>query len=297
MTQRITGRTGPFITWVTEVGESAASHRRPHLLRTSRRHRKGLPPLSVPATSTHPLDAAGAVKPVWTRLWAPGKSQWWIAILFMIGASHFSIAAARDAWPALSIVGWISADLIGWIYFVGSIFFTSAAYLQWLEALNNDIAVHHGDHVSWTRGWRLFGWRPRNLGYQASAVQLIGTLLFNVNTADALIPALGQAGENYLVWTPNMLGSVCFLVASQLAIMEISHRAISFQPRSVSWWITIINMLGSIFFMISAVLSWTARDGDLIAPYLADLGTFAGGVCFLVAAYLLIPEMFEKPST
>ena len=278
------GHTGPFVTWVTDVG----AHRR-HLLRTSRRQRKGLPALVVPHPRTHPSAVPDEPPKAWLRFWAPGRSQWWVAVLFMIGAALFAVGAAATQWP----IGGYGGRAIGWTYFVGALFFTTAAYLQWTEALTNDVAekpVHRRLHR-----WRFFGWRPRNLGVQAGQVQFVGTLLFNANTTDALFRGLGPGGENLLVWTPNMLGSVCFLVASQFAIMEDSHRVFAFRPRSVSWWITAVNMAGSILFMVSAVASYTSTTGDVIAPAVANLGTLGGGLCFFAGAYLLLPEMFEKP--
>ena len=144
------------------------------------------------------------------------------------------------------------------------------------------------------RRWRLFGWRPRNLGYLAAAVQLVGTVLFNLNTGDALIAGLGWKEQDLLIWTPDMVGSVCFLVASQAALMEISHHFWSWQPRSLSWWIAAINMLGSVLFMVSAIVGFVEPGPGIVDPWLANFGTFAGAVCFFVGAYLLIPELFEK---
>lgn len=283
MPRRFLGRVGPFVTWATDVDWNGY-----HRLRTSRRHRKALPALKIAAPDADPIEATRHLRPAWSRLWAPGRSQWWIAVLFMIGAALFATGSGAAAW--------FSPRASSWIYVVGAIFFTSAAYLQWVEALNNDVSARRKTHRSWTHGWRLFGWRPRSLGYDGSLVQLAGTLLFNVNTIDALITGLSPRAENIAVWTPDMLGSVCFLIASQFAVTEVSHRIVSFQPGNVSWWITAINMAGSIFFMISAIAAYTTPDGSLLAAGIANWGTFLGAICFLVGAYLLIPEMFEKPA-
>ena len=91
-----------------------------------------------------------------------------------------------------------------------------------------------------------------------------------------------------------MLGSICFLVASQAALMEISDHYWSWQPRSLSWGIAAINMLGSVLFMVSAVASLVEPGPVIVAPWLANFGTFAGAVCFFIGAYLLIPELFEE---
>jgi hypothetical protein len=280
---------GPFVTWTTEILADGGA-----LLRTSRRHRKGLVPLVIASADIHPRVAVGAIGHEWSHLWAPRRIGWWIAVLFMIGSALFAIGGAQGTWPKAPVVRWLDPSLTGWIFFAGSLFFTSAAYLQWLEALNNDVADSALSARAHPRRWRFLGWRAHNLGYLASAVQLVGTILFNVNTADALIAGLTWEDEDVLVWTPDMLGSICFLVASQAALMEVSHHFWSWQPRSLSWWIAAINMLGSVLFMASAVASFVEPGSVTAAPWLANFGTFAGAVCFLVGAYLLIPELFEE---
>ena len=274
-----TGGVGPFVTWVTHLRADGA-----RLAHTSRHHRKGLGPLAIASPDIDPRAAAVAVRHEWQRLWAPRRIGWWIAVLFMIGSVLFALGGALATWPHAPVLQSIDQGLIGWIFFVGALFFTAAAYLQWLEALNNDVTNLARPNRSGPHRWRFLGWRPHNLGYLAASVQLVGTVLFNVNTADALIAGLGWEGQDLLVWTPDILGSICFLVASQLAVMEVSHHFWSFQPRSLSWWIAAINLLGSVLFMVSAVAS----------PWLANFGTFAGAVCFFVGAYLLIPELFDK---
>jgi hypothetical protein len=230
----------------------------------------------------------------WRRLWAPRRSGWWIAVLFFVGAALFALASAAALWPRAGPLAAIGPLGQGWIYAVGAVFFTSAAFLQWLEAHNNDIGkLLQGAPPE---PWRLFGWCPRNLGYLAALVQFAGTLLFNLNTGDALLSGLGWRAQELAIWTPDVLGSICFLAASQLALMELSHGFWSWRPRSLSWWIAAINLLGSVFFMISALAAFVLPTAALAAPGLANAGTFAGALCFLAGAYLLIPELFEAPA-
>ncbi len=279
---------GPFLTWVAE----RRAHRRT-LLRTSRRVRKRLPPLEVPSADIDPRVAIFETRHYWFRFWAPQRIGWWIGVLFMIGSALFAIGGAMGTWPEMPVIRSIDKSHAGWIFFVGSLFFTSAGYLQWLEVINGDV-TDAGATSSAPRRWLFYGWRPRNLGYLAVAAQLIGMLFFNVNTADAFIAGLDWVGEDILIWTPNMIGSICFLVASHAAVMEVSHRYWTWQFRNLSWWITAINMLGSIFFMASAMASFVEPGSVLAAPWIANFGTFAGAVCFLIGGYLLIPEQFEK---
>ena len=263
-----------------------------HEVASSRRHRKGLRPHVVP-------DAASAEQPVasqpdaFRHLWAPRRLAWWVAVCFIVGAALFTLGGSAASWPQLAPAPLRKASLLGWIFVVGAIFFTTAAWLQWLEALNSDVADALGDRAE--ARWRWFGWRPHNLGYLASAIQLVGTVLFNFNTLDAMLGGLSWEQEDLFIWLPNMLGCVCFLVASYLAYAEVSQGASSLAPRSISWWISIVNLLGSVGFQISALYS-IAGPGPATADaiFWANFYTAAGGLCFLVGAYLMIPELFDE---
>jgi len=282
-------RLGPFTTWVSETRPNRAP-----LLLTSRRVRKRLAPLEIPAGSDmDPIVAVGEIKHSWLHVWAPQVLSWWAGILFMIGSALFAIGGAMGMWPEMPGLRLIDKSHLGWIFFVGSLFFTSAGYLQWFEVINGDVTSTKNKGPTHRR-WLFYGWRPRNLGYLAVATQLTGMLFFNISTADAFISGLDRVDEDILVWTPNMIGSVLFLVASHAAIMEISHRWWSWQFHNISWWITAFNMLGSLFFMTSAFGSFVEPGHVLASPWLADFGTFAGAVCFFLGGYLLIPEQFEK---
>ena len=125
----------------------------------------------------------------------------------------------------------------------------------------------------------------------AAAVQLVGTLFFNVSTFQTLHTNLSAAQVDKLVWRPDIYGSTCFLVASLLAWMSVAHGPWSWRPRSLSWWIAALNMLGSIGFGFSAVAAFVVpTDGQPVNVMLVNLGTFIGALCFLAGGLLLLPE-------
>jgi hypothetical protein len=279
-------RTGAFVTRV--VQEFADGTR---LVSDSRRHRKRLPPLRFDRDGNHD-STAPAISP-WLRCWAPGRLAWWIAILFIIGSTCFAVASAASIWPASLPAALTAARVINGIYFVGSLFFTAAAWLQLLESVNGDVSDI--DPAAGTRRsrWRWLAWKPHNAGYLASLIQFAGTLLFNFNTADAMITGLGWVEQDVLIWAPDVIGSVCFLVASYLAMIEISHSFWSFEPRQTSWWIAIINLAGCVGFQLSAFISfYPPHPGSAVLGWMAALLTFIGAGCFFVASYLMIPELF-----
>lgn len=209
--------------------------------------------------------------------WAPQQRGWWIAILFMIGSACFAVGSFP---PTASRLG----DAAGWVFFIGSIFFTTAAYLQYYEATNESDDVR-GTH----RAGRLLGVRSGSIGWWAASVQLAGTLFFNVSTFNALRD-LSTRQEEALIWTPDMFGAICFLIASGLAVGEVCRRLWCWSPDGLVWRIAVINLVGSIAFGISAVAARIVPlTGEVANATVANSFTFIGAVLFFIGALLLIP--------
>ena len=255
---------GGFVTGVTYRQPSGAT-----VDWESRPHRK----------HAAPTKATRDTKPA--TWWVPTAIGWWIGVLFMVGSACFALGSLPGYLDAVGS----TAD--GVTYFVGSIFFTSAALLQYIEVVNTSRAA---DGVPNSRR-RYFTPEPHRIDWWAGAVQLVGTLFFNMSTFFALASNASTAQIDRYVWRPDALGSICFLVASQLAFAEVGHAWISWRPKVLSWWITALNMLGSIAFGVSAVTAYVVPDsGTLKNAQLANLGTFVGAICFFVGALLLLPE-------
>jgi len=262
------GHVGPFRTFV--------EHRRPDgaVARwESRRYRKQL---GTPAGGS-----------TW---WAPGARGWWIAALFAVGALLFALGTVPAYADAVG-TRWDAAT-----YFAGSVFFTSAGFLQYREAVDagsHPPAATAGARVATQR--KFFVFQPRRIDWWATAVQLLGTLFFNISCGNALRLDLTAQAASQHVWKPDAYGSICFLVASALAWFEVCHGWFGWRPRSWAWWITAANLAGSVAFGISAAAAYidpvtgVVRNMDRSA-----WGTFVGAVCFFVGALLLLPERTEE---
>jgi hypothetical protein len=189
---------------------------------------------------------------------------WWMSVLFACGSLCFVVASIPGF---VELVGSL-ADAV--VYFVGSILFTSAATIQWLQS-----------------GGLMFP--LRRIGWWSATVQLVGTLYFNATTFRALQSGLDANEYDRLVWTPDALGSICFLVASYLACVDIS--GLSARPlRTRDSLIATVNLVGSVFFGIAAVASFVVPStGSTVDLAVANLFTALGGVCFFVGAVLLRP--------
>ncbi|GAA4215828.1 hypothetical protein [Actinocatenispora rupis] len=245
----------------------------------------------APATFVDHVRADGAVVRLGSRFhrkhqapaggstwWAPRARGWWIAVLFAVGSLLFALGSIP--WYA-SATG-ARADTV--TYFVGSLFFTAASFLSYREAVDAGTPARR----------RFFTVQPRRIDWWATAIQLVGTLYFNVSTGVAVVQDLSASAAHQHVWRPDAIGSICFLVSSLLAWYESCHGWIAWRPRSWGWWITLVNLLGSVAFGVSAVAGYinpvTGQVRDLAR---ADAQTFVGAVCFLVGAVLLLPERTE----
>ena len=276
-------RVGPFITRV----ELRLPDGEPWVW-SSRQHRFLGGVGSLPAEAYSQIDKARW----WLKVGLFAKSTWLVSAFFLVGSVCFAGASSAGLLPKLLGAFAASPVAINLVFFVGSIFFTLAAYLQFLAAVNADriSAIAHRQPPQGQFKW--FGWHPARIGWISAFAQLVGTLLFNLNTFDALLPNLDWLQEDLLIWTPDAFGSICFLAASALALFEYGGGRWVWQPHDVSCWIVNINMLGSIAFGISAIYAFVAPStAKLLDAWLVNMWTLLGAICFLIGAYLLQPEL------
>ena len=168
---------------------------------------------------------------------------------------------------------WAGAVGTGVTFFVGSIFFTAAAFIQL------SLSGRRPPRGDTNRADRADWW--------AAAIQFVGTLCFNVSTFVALLAAIADPTRLGAGWRPDAWGSVAFLVSSVLAVVATKDRGHLWDADARTWHGTWLNLLGSIFFGASAVGAFVDPDtGTLISMFWANLGTLLGAICFLVAALL-----------
>ena len=213
---------------------------------SSRHHRKDLL-----IRATEDLQRQGSL--LRRCLWMPRQLNWWIGIVFAIGAILFALGSLLSLSPQLVEHGSLHAGQINAIFFAGSIPFTVAAYLQLYQAAN--AGEIFDVEVPTQRRRAFFGWQPRELGWLGCALQFVGTVLFNFNTFDAMIPSLNWFQQDLLIWVLNILGSVLFLASGYLAFIETCHAHWAWRTNSITWWVVFANLLGCVGFMISAVFA------------------------------------------
>jgi len=205
------------------------------------------------------------------------------ALGFLVGSVLFAVGVPLSLDTALSpVVGAAT-------FFVGSLFFTCAGFLQLVTSSEELPSAAPREHAA---AWFAALVRARTVDWTASAIQFAGTLWFNVTTLRGLLDASGAGDASAAaVWRPDAFGSVCFLVASALALVATTRRRHLADPDSRTWWSAWLNMLGSIAFGISALGAYVNPDsGQLQNASAAAAGTFIGAVGFLAGALVMRPR-------
>jgi YrhK-like protein len=186
----------------------------------------------------------------------------WMALFFGAGSACFFIGP----FPGFASLVGDAADSV--TFFVGSILFTAGGALQTSLAFPERHSPGPGRTAWWT-----------------ATVQSAGTLFFNATTYRAMYTALSSAQYNKLVWRPDALGSVCFLVSGVIAYRASARRGWLPQRGGRGWWEPSINLLGCIFFGISAIAGYVVpSSGSMVDLAAANWNTSLGAACFLACA-------------
>lgn len=220
--------------------------------------------------------------------WRPERLNVWIGSGFAIGAALFGLCACLVLRPALAAPFGLSETAINTGFFIGSVFFTAAAWLQLFQAAN---AGRLPGARAAPRHLVPLGWRPDDIGWLSCFLQFLGTLLFNVNTFMAIDPSGQWLRDELVIWTPDVIGSILFLVSGYLAFAEASHGYLSWRPASLSWWVVTSGLAGCVAFMISAVYAFVPRAGAVAEQIETSVvWTLIGAICFFASAVLLLIE-------
>jgi hypothetical protein len=162
----------------------------------------------------------------------------------------------------------VGATADGITFFAGSLLFTAGGALQtWLAA--PDRAKGRAGRAAW---W-------------AAVIQSLGTVCFNVTTFRALDVAVSNADYNRLVWRPDAVGSLCFLVSGAIAYSASRRRGLWPARGGPGWWQPGVNLLGCVFFGISAIAGHVVpSSGSVLDLAAANWNTCLGALCFLICA-------------
>ncbi|HTX32415.1 MAG TPA: hypothetical protein VMD09_13615 [Solirubrobacteraceae bacterium] len=185
-----------------------------------------------------------------------------MALCFALGSVCFFVGP----FPGYASLVGDSADAV--TFFVGSILFTSGGTLQSWLAWPERSDAGAGRSAWWS-----------------AVIQSAGTLFFNVTTYQAMHTALTSPEYNKLVWRPDWRGSICFLVSGAIAYRASPRRGWLPAREGLGWWQPVVNLLGCIFFGISAIAGYVVPStGSALDLAAANWTTGLGAACFLACA-------------
>jgi YrhK-like protein len=200
-----------------------------------------------------------------------------MALFFALGSTCFLVGPFPGY---VQLVG-ESADAV--TFFVGSILFTCGGALQTWLAWTERRSAHGGPAAWWS-----------------AIVQSAGTLFFNVTTYQAMHVALTSPEYNKLVWRPDWRGSICFLVSGVIAYWGSSRRrwhGLLPERGDEDWWQPGINLLGCIFFGVSAIAGYVVpATGSMLDQAAANWNTSVGAACFLACALDTLRSERRRPA-
>ncbi|HSO98738.1 MAG TPA: hypothetical protein VLP43_07285 [Solirubrobacteraceae bacterium] len=195
--------------------------------------------------------------------------------LFGFGAAGFVIG------PLDTYVGRVGSHADELTFLIASILFTAGGLTQlWLAYPER--RVHRAGLLAWRAAW----------------VQSVGTLLFNFMTLEAISRAASDAQYNLLVWTPNALGSACFLTSGVLLYFSAPRAGWRPLRHAAGWWEPPVNLLGCVLFGVSAVAAYAINSsGQLLDLTTANWTTTFGAACFLAVALaaVIVGMTFKIP--
>ncbi len=164
----------------------------------------------------------------------------------------------------------------------GGVFFTTGGYTSVLLVANGC-----GGR------WRWWSVEPGRLDWGSAVALFVGTLYFGASLLRALIGDLTTAQEHRLVWSPEIIGCVLFLLSGHLALRQLRRDRPRGRRADLGWWIAIVNQVGSALFMVAAIAAFVRPStGDELAVGIANWATFTGAACFAAAGVM---QEFERP--
>jgi hypothetical protein len=208
------------------------------------------------------------------------------ATAFVVGGSLFCAGALL----AQAHVG--GPKLAAAVFLAGGVFFTTGGYASVLQVANAPRGAD-ADGVVRTAPWRWWSTEPGRLDWASAVALFVGTLYFGASLTAGLVGDLTTAQEHRLVWSPEFIDCVLFLLSGHLALTEMHRDRPRGRRADLGWWIVVVNQVGSALFMVAAVAAYVRPStGDELAVGLANWATFAGAVCFALAGVM---QEFERP--
>ncbi|KAL8243579.1 hypothetical protein R6Q59_009837 [Mikania micrantha] len=154
--------------------------------------------------------------------------------------------------------------------------------------------AEHAEHGK-MRGYISWRWWPTwyalrtyhiyELGYLACTIQLFGVTLYGV-TSVVILPGIFDSlvwwQELAAYWIPQVVASVCFLVASIMFTITAQDKWHTPKWDAVSWWIGIHAITGSVGFLLCAIFGLYSNDHEW-AEFQSSMSSFWGSFFYMLS--------------
>lgn len=206
---------------------------------------------------------------------------------FFLGGALFTLGALMSQYDTASVT------VIDWTFLVGGFWFSTGAYVALVQEINSPRKIGKDGALA-ARPWRWWAYEPHRPGWVAAFVLFCGTLAFAVSLVDAFLIGLSSGQTDKLIWAPEMVGCVLFLVSGHIGIIEVCHGRFRLMAGDLGWWIVLVNQIGSWLFMLSGLAAFVRpATGEVISVLAINWGTALGAACFSAAG---LAQLFERPA-
>lgn len=207
-------------------------------------------------------------------------------VSFFLGGALFTLGAL------LAQYGGATLSTLDWTFLIGGFWFSTGAYAALVQELNSPRRIGDDGALA-ARPWRWWAYEPTRPGWVAAFVLFCGTLAFAISLLDAFLSGLSTRQGDRLVWAPEVVGCILFLVSGHVGILEVCHGRFRVMTSSLDWWIVVVNQVGSWLFMLSGLAAFVRPvTGEVISVGVINWGTASGAACFSAAG---LAQLFERP--
>jgi hypothetical protein len=209
------------------------------------------------------------------------------ATSFILGGALFALGGMLAQFAAAG------PTAINLVFLVGGCFFSLGGYASIVQEVNAPRGVGPDGRLE-EAPWRWWAYEPLRPGWVSAFALFVGTLAFFDSLVRAFLVNLSPGQEDRLLWAPEMVGCILFLISGHVAIAELCHGRFRWLPASLGWWVVTVNQLGSILFFVSGVAGYVGHTtGAAINDSIINWGTALGAACFTAAGVL---QLFERPA-
>jgi len=139
-------------------------------------------------------------------------------------------------------------------------------------------------------------WDLKPLDRRGALVQFGGAVFFQLNTFFALFEGSRWMIEEIFVWIPSVIGSVGFVLSSQLFLAEAGNGYLRSNWSDIGWRAMLWTLIGSVCFLVASFLGFFGEPPTTLNPVEAtNLIFLVGSALFLVGSYVSLRELSWRP--